>query len=307
MGQAGEGNMRFGSYRYRGRIGWGIEHRGEVHLAPRADAWPATLIDVLELGRERALQFGERLQYGAGELADPQDLRFLAPLPRPRRNVMCLGLNYRDHAEEFARATGKPPSIPEHPIVFTKAPNAVTGPRDDVPIDDTVTSQVDWEVELGVVIGRHARKVPLASALDCVFGYTVINDLSARDLQRRHGQFFLGKSLDRFCPMGPTVVTTDEIPDPQTLALTCRVNGDVMQQGSTADQIFGVAEVIHRLSHILALEPGDVIATGTPAGVGYGRTPPRFLAPGDVVECEIENIGLLRNRMIDASEGVSGG
>ncbi|ABI57601.1 fumarylacetoacetate hydrolase family protein [Alkalilimnicola ehrlichii MLHE-1] len=223
---------------------------------------------------------------------------FLAPLPVPRRNVMCLGLNYADHAQESMAAKGRDWKLPEAPVVFTKATTSVTGPYADVRVDPRVTEQLDWEVELGVVIGRGGRHIPQARALEHVFGYTVVNDLSARDLQFRHKQFFLGKSMDGSCPMGPWITTADAVPDPQALRLTCRVNGDLKQDGDTRQMVFSIAETIATLSSVMTLQPGDMIATGTPAGVGFARTPPEYLQPGDVVECEIEGLGALRNRMV---------
>ena len=225
-------------------------------------------------------------------------IRLLAPIPRPRKNILCLGLNYADHAAESSAARGRETSMPDHMVVFTKAVTSVTGPTEDIPYDDTVTSQLDWEVELAVVIGLPGRHIPEDRAMDHVFGYTVINDLSARDLQFRHKQYFLGKSLDHGCPMGPWIVTPDEIPDPQELDLRCWVNGQLKQLGNTRQQIFSVATTIATLSLGMTLEAGDVIATGTPAGVGFARTPPEFLRPGDLVECEVAGIGRLRNRIV---------
>ena len=225
-------------------------------------------------------------------------IRLLAPIPRPRKNILCLGLNYADHAAESSAARGRETSMPDHMVVFTKAVTSVTGPTEDIPYDDTVTSQLDWEVELAVVIGEPGRHIPEDRALRHVFGYTVINDLSARDLQFRHKQYFLGKSLDHGCPMGPWIVTPDEIPNPQELDLRCWVNGQLKQQGNTRQQIFSVATTIATLSLGMTLEAGDVIATGTPAGVGFARTPPEFLRPGDLVECEVAGIGRLRNRIV---------
>ena len=225
-------------------------------------------------------------------------IRLLAPIPRPRKNILCLGLNYADHAAESSAARGRETSMPDHMVVFTKAVTSVTGPTEDIPYDDTVTSQLDWEVELAVVIGEPGRHIPEDRALRHVFGYTVINDLSARDLQFRHKQYFLGKSLDHGCPMGPWIVTPDEIPDPQELDLRCWVNGQLKQLGNTRQQIFSVATTIATLSLGMTLEAGDVIATGTPAGVGFARTPPEFLRPGDLVECEVAGIGRLRNRIV---------
>jgi 2-keto-4-pentenoate hydratase/2-oxohepta-3-ene-1,7-dioic acid hydratase in catechol pathway len=222
-------------------------------------------------------------------------IRWHAPIPRTQKNVFCLGLNYAAHAMESAKARGREPQLPTAPVFFTKAPTTINGPFDEVPVDREVTNQVDWEVELGVVIGTTGKNISRDKALQHVFGYTVINDVSARDLQSAHMQWFKGKSLDGTCPMGPVVVTADEFGDPQAKSLRCRVNGVVKQDGHTSDMIFPVNVQIEWLSKGLTIEAGDVIATGTPAGVGIGRTPPEFLVKGDVVETEIEGIGTLRN------------
>lgn len=219
----------------------------------------------------------------------------LAPIPRPRKNIVCLGMNYAAHAYESARARGNPEVLPEYPVFFTKAPTCVTGPEGIVPLHQAVTSQLDWEVELAFVLGRTARDVSESEALDCVFGYTIMNDVSARDLQSRHQQFFRAKSLDGCGPLGPWIVTADEIPDPHALGLRLRLNGETMQDSNTGDQIFKIPQVISVLSHGMTLEPGDVFATGTPAGVGMGMTPQRWLKDGDVMEAEIDGIGILRN------------
>jgi len=226
-------------------------------------------------------------------------VRWHAPIPRPTKNVVCLGLNYVEHAKESAQARGREMKIPTAPVIFTKAPTAVNGPFDDITVDRSATQQVDWEVELGVVIGTSGRNITKAEALRHVFGYTVINDVSARDLQQQHLQFFKGKSLDGFCPMGPVVVTADEFGDPQNKRLQLRVNGTTKQDGNTANMIFPVNVIIEWLSKGLTLEAGDVIATGTPDGVGMGRTPQEFLVDGDVIETEVEGIGVLRNRIVD--------
>jgi 2-keto-4-pentenoate hydratase/2-oxohepta-3-ene-1,7-dioic acid hydratase in catechol pathway len=226
------------------------------------------------------------------------NVRWHAPIARPRKNIMCLGLNYAAHARESAAARGREVKLPEAPVIFTKAPTTVNGPFSDVPVDRGATSQVDWEVELAVIIGRTGRNIAADRALDHVFGYTALNDVTARDLQQRHVQFFKGKSLDGFCPMGPMVVTADEFGDPQAKRLTCRVNGVVKQDGSTSDMIFPVRSIIEWLSRGLTIEAGDIIATGTPEGVGMGRTPPEYLQDGDVIETEVEGIGLMRNRIV---------
>ncbi len=225
------------------------------------------------------------------------EVRLHAPIPRPSKNVFCLGRNYAAHAREAARARGQEAKIPTAPVLFTKAVTSVCGPFADVQVHSALTSQVDWEVELGVVIGTGGLNIPKANALGHVFGYTVINDVTARDLQQQHLQFFKGKSLDSFCPMGPLVVTADEFGDPQTKRLTCRVNGVTKQDGNTGDMIFRVDSIIEWLSKGLTLEAGDILATGTPEGVGMGRTPPEYLQDGDVLETEIEGIGTMRNRL----------
>ena len=225
-------------------------------------------------------------------------VRLLAPIPRPRKNILCLGLNYADHAAESSAAWGREIKSPEHIVVFTKAVTSVTGPFDDIPYDINISKQLDWEVELAVVIGRPGKRIPEDQALSHVFGYTVVNDLSARDLQFRHKQYFLGKSLDHGCPMGPWIVTADTVPFPQALDLHCWVNDQMKQAGNTRQQLFSLAETISALSQGMTLEAGDIIATGTPAGVGFARTPPEFLRPGDIVECEVTGIGRLRNRIV---------
>jgi 2-keto-4-pentenoate hydratase/2-oxohepta-3-ene-1,7-dioic acid hydratase in catechol pathway len=226
------------------------------------------------------------------------DIELLAPIPRPRRNVMCLGLNYLEHAEETASQVGRSAKAPEYPIVFTKSPTSVIGHDAAIPFDPDTCSQLDWEAELGVIIGKAGKKIQAENAHAHIFGYTVLNDISARDIQLNHKQYFLGKSIDGGCPMGPFIVTADEIADAQQLKIECRVNGKVKQASNTRHMIFNIASIIQWLSRAMPLEAGDVIATGTPSGVGFVRQPPEFLVPGDVVECEVERVGVLRNRII---------
>lgn len=266
------------------------------------DGWhpPSSLLDLIQQGPDawrRMRELVDRVAPGTGHPI--ADVRWHAPIPRPGKNVFCLGRNYVAHAEEAARARGQEVKIPTIPVIFTKAPTTVTGPFDDILVDRSVTQQVDWEVELGAIIGTTARNISKADVLQHIFGYTVINDVSARDLQQQHMQWFKGKSLDSFCPMGPIVVTADEFGDPQTKRLQLRVNGATKQDASTASMIFPVDVIIEWLSKGLTLEAGDVIATGTPEGVGMGRTPQEFLLDGDVLETEVEGIGTLRNRIRD--------
>ncbi|GAC1408301.1 MAG: fumarylacetoacetate hydrolase family protein [Chloroflexota bacterium] len=223
------------------------------------------------------------------------EVHVLAPLDPPRGNIVAIGRNFQAHAEESARARQEEVTPP---TVFTKAQTAITGPYDDVPLHANVTQQLDWEAELGVVIGRKVLNVSVDHALDYVFGYIVLNDVSARDLQFGWGgQFFKGKSLDGSCPIGPWIVTADEVPDPQKLRVVMRLNGEIKQNAHTSDMIHTVAELIAKLSAGMTLLPGTLIATGTPAGVGMGHTPPQYLKDGDVMETEIEGIGMMRNRV----------
>lgn len=235
---------------------------------------------------------------GAGTVLNPTDL--LAPLPNPPRNIFCVGKNYHAHAKEFAgsgydsSSTSAADAIPKAPIIFTKPFTSISGPWDDIPMPPGLDAEVDYEAELAVVIGRGGRCIPKSSAMSHVFGYTVVNDVTARDLQGRHKQWLLGKGIDGFCPMGPWIVTADEL-QADTLRVTCTVNGEKRQDAVTADLIFDIPTLIETISLSMALLPGDVIATGTPEGVGIGFKPPRFLRDGDVVECAIEGIGQIRN------------
>jgi 2-keto-4-pentenoate hydratase/2-oxohepta-3-ene-1,7-dioic acid hydratase in catechol pathway len=221
----------------------------------------------------------------------------LAPIPKPHRNIMCLGLNYAEHAKESAEARGREYKQQQHPVFFTKATHTINRHEGAIPFDPAVSEQIDWEAELGVIIGRSGKNIPIEEAYDHVFGYTCLNDVSARDLQANHSQFFKGKSLDGACPMGPWIVTANEVPDPHALHITCRVNGVTKQDSSTEHMIFRIPAIIAILSRGMTLDAGDIIATGTPSGVGFARKPPEFLKPGDVVEVEIEKIGVLRNRV----------
>ncbi|HYH17026.1 MAG TPA: fumarylacetoacetate hydrolase family protein [Azospirillum sp.] len=228
------------------------------------------------------------------------EVELLAPIPQPRRNLMCVGKNYHDHAHEFTRsgfdssARGAADAIPEHPIVFTKLPETVVGPGAAIRYPHGVSDQIDYEVELVVVIGRAGRDIPKDAAMDHVFGYTIANDVTARDIQAKHKQWFLGKSIDTFCPLGPWIATADEI-DLADTPVRCWVNGELRQNSNTRDLIFDVPTLIETVSRGITLQPGDLILTGTPAGVGLGFTPPKFLKPGDRVKLEIGGIGVLEN------------
>jgi 2-keto-4-pentenoate hydratase/2-oxohepta-3-ene-1,7-dioic acid hydratase in catechol pathway len=233
-----------------------------------------------------------------GEGLPMSEVRLLAPLPRPPRNIFCVGKNYHEHAKEFANsgfdATAKE-VVPEAPVVFSKPPSSVIGPGAPIPSHLDPTNSVDYEGELAVIIGRGGRGIKSADAFEHVFGYTIVNDVTARTLQQRHRQWVLGKGIDGFCPMGPAIVTADEIPDPTRLRVRTWVNGEIRQDEAVSALIFDIPTLIETISAGITLEPGDVIATGTPYGVGIGYTPPKFLKPGDTVRVEIENVGVLEN------------
>jgi 2-keto-4-pentenoate hydratase/2-oxohepta-3-ene-1,7-dioic acid hydratase in catechol pathway len=280
--------MRLVTFLHHNHPTLGIVHAEAVMPVPGL-----SMLDLIAAGQDTLADLNA-LHRTAVALAGAQ---LLAPIPNPRRNIFCVGLNYAEHAKESAEARGREAKIPKVPVFFTKATHAVNGPYGDIPFDPAVSTQIDWEAELGVVIGRRGKNISQAEAMNYVFGYTVINDVSARDLQAAHSQFFKGKSLDGACPMGPWILTADEVADPHALGIRCRVNGVIKQEAVTSQMIFKIPALIESLSLGMTLEPGDVIATGTPSGVGFARTPPEFLKPGDVVECEVDGVGLIRNRV----------
>jgi 2-keto-4-pentenoate hydratase/2-oxohepta-3-ene-1,7-dioic acid hydratase in catechol pathway len=225
------------------------------------------------------------------------NVRLMAPIPRPQKNVFCVGRNYVDHVNEGYRARGTEAKLPEFPQFFTKPPTSIIAHGAPIPGHVGITEKLDYEVELGLIIGTGGRDIPADKAFDHIFGYTIINDVTGRDLQRRHDQWFKGKGLDGSCPIGPVVVLRADITDAQALDIELRVNGEVRQRSNTRHMIFSIPRIIADLSLGMTLEPGDIIATGTPSGVGYAMEPPRFLTAGDVVTCEIEGIGTLENRV----------
>ena len=263
-----------------------------VDLATASDGrLPSDMRTFLQQG-EPALQLARQVEQNATASLPLAEVTLLAPIPNPSK-VVAIGLNYMDHCRE------QNIEPPEAPIIFAKFPSAVVGPGAAIRWDPALTRKVDYEVELAVVMGRTARRVSAADALDYVAGYTICNDVSARDLQFGDRQWVRGKSLDTFCPLGPWLVTRDEIPDPHDLSIRCTLNGDVMQDSTTAEMIFGVPQLVEFISRAFSLLPGDVIATGTPDGVGVFRSPQIFLQDGDVVTVEIEGLGQLTNPCIE--------
>ena len=300
--------MKLVTVSHEGRTLTGLWRDGQVlnlQAAGRRINEAADLGSMLAIirGGEGALAALQRVVSRSDEFpdawVDATRVRFLAPIPLPVRNVFCVGRNYLDHVKEGYAAAGKAARLPEVPQFFTKATGAVNAPDGDVRLDPQITRLLDYEVELAVVIGRGGRDIPAASAFDHVFGYTVANDYTARDLQRRHEQWFKGKSLDSSCPLGPCIVDRAEIGDPGTLELSLTVNGAERQRARASQMIFDIPTIIASLSAGLTLEPGDIIATGTPSGVGFAMSPPRALAGGDLVVARIDRIGELRNRIVE--------
>ncbi len=287
----------------------------DVDLAGRALqlAVPDQMLDLIEnyetyrphllalLERAGTRRFSEvQLFRDVGAVHDLTAVTLAAPIPRPRKNIMCMAVNYSEHAKETAAVRGRSATPPTVPVLFTKAPTSVNHPGGPIVIDPEVSEQIDWEIELGVIIGKTGKNIREDEALSYVFGYTILNDVTARDLQSYHKQYFKGKSLDGSCPMGPAIVTADELTDPQHLRLQLRVNGVTKQDGNTDQMIFSIPQIIATLSRGMTLEAGDIIATGTPHGVGFSRTPPEFLKPGDIMEAEIEQIGILINPVLSS-------
>lgn len=291
--------MRLVTYREAGGAGpakvGALRDGGVVSLESVAP----DMLALIDRGAEGLARAAAALAQAAD--ARPLDaVRLLAPIPRPRQNIICVGMNYAAHAIESAVARGREPKLPEVPVFFTKAATTVCGPDDEIPLSPRVTAQLDYEVELAFVIGPGGRDIRAAEAMRHVYGYTIVNDVSARDLQNQHQQFFKGKSLDRACPMGPCLVTADEVPDPDALGLRLRVNGATRQDSSVSDLIFKLPALIESLSLGMTLEAGTIISTGTPSGVAMGMSPPAYLQPGDVMEAEIDGLGVLRNRVVAA-------
>lgn len=286
--------MKFATFSYQGSNHVGVVDEAAGRVRPVSGV--ADMVDLI--ARYDALKSSLPT---AADIA-LGDVKLLAPIPVPKRNVICVGKNYLDHAREFAGSgfeagAVKGAEIDEYPAVFSKGPNAVIGPTDNVDMHSEITSSVDYEVELTIVIGKSGRNIAKADAYKHVFGYTIANDVTARDRQKRHKQWFLGKTLDTFCPMGPWITTSDEL-DPENLEVKAWVNGELRQNANTRDLIFDIPTLVSTISQGMALVPGDLIATGTPAGVGIGFNPPKFLKSGDVVAMEISSIGRIENKFV---------
>ena len=282
----------------KSRLGILDRARGEViDLSRVAPGLPQDMAAFIALGEPGLAEARRALASGTGRLPLAQ-VRLMAPIPKPVRNIFCVGKNYREHAQELQTAGlkgGGAEAIPELPIFFTKTTSAVTGPNEPIPAWLDPTNTTDYEGELAVVIGPGGRGIARAEAMRHVYGYTIVNDVTSRALQRRHQQWFLGKSLDGFCPMGPAIATPDEVPDVGALRVQTRVNGELRQDAPVSGLIFDIPALIETLSRTMTLAPGDVIATGTPAGVGMGFKPPKYLKKGDVVAITIDPIGTLEN------------
>ena len=300
--------MKFATFLHRDQIACGLVLTdgllplAEAARAARESTDLSSVLAIIRAG-EPALAACRRLAARAAEarqgLLPMAEVTLLAPLPALTRNAFCVGRNYVDHVKEGATAMKWDLKLPEAPQFFSKATNTLIGPGADVRLDPKVTHRLDYEVELAVIIGRGGRDIRRSAALEHVFGYTIANDVTARDLQRRHDQWFKGKSLDTYLPLGPWIVDSEEIGDPTSLELTMSINGQERQRARVAQMIFDIPFIIESLSAGMTLEPGDVIATGTPSGVGFAMDPPQYLHGGDEMIARIDRIGELRNRVVE--------
>ena len=290
-----DGQVKFGPKVKKEEAVWDVlKIQQELNVLP---SFPSTIIEGISLGFdfvEQARKLVEAARQSDNVESFKQsftEIEWLAPIPRTPKNILCVGKNYNEHAIEMGEE-----KAPENILVFTKPPTAIAADEATLPVHANKTDKLDYEGELAIVIGKRGQNIPKALAFDYIFGYTIGNDISARDVQYRHGQYFLGKSLDGTCPLGPYLVSKDEIPDPQNLSIVTKVNGEIRQNSSTKHMMFPVADIISIVSQYVTLEPGDIILTGTPEGVGQGMNPPQFLKAGDEVKISIEGIGTLANR-----------
>jgi 2-keto-4-pentenoate hydratase/2-oxohepta-3-ene-1,7-dioic acid hydratase in catechol pathway len=302
--------MKLVSFTRGGTASYGLILKdGRIMDLPQAaslagQASPGANMIALIAGGAGSAQTARRLEDDAGNaklapaIAAASAVKLTAPIPRPAKNVFCIGRNYKEHVAEGYRARGQEIKLPEAPQIFSKPPTAVIGPDDEFRINPAVSSVIDYEVELGVIIGPGGVNISTAKAMDHVYGYTIINDVTARDLQRKHDQWFKGKGLDRSCPMGPYILTKDEVPNVGELELTLTVNGEQRQKSTVNMMIFDIPAIIQNLSSGMTLEAGDVIATGTPSGVGFAMNPPGLLKAGDVTVCKITKLGELTTKFV---------
>lgn len=296
--------MRFATFKHQDKTHIGLVENDVVTPIDSighktGTEFPASILEIIDGGDEILASIdAARKDLNENQLAaialPLAEVTLLAPIPRPRKNIIGIGLNYTEHVAESARTLDTSKDLPQQPVIFSKPPTAVTATNTAIIHNPKLTQQLDWEVELAVVIGKGGKYISKENALDHVFGYTVINDISARDC-RRAGQWIVSKGQDTFAPMGPVLVTKDEIPDPHNLDLWLTVNGVEKQRSNTKFMLFRIADLIEDLSTVFTLEPGDIIATGTPAGVGAGRDPQEWMWHGDVVEATVEGIGTITN------------
>ncbi len=297
--------MRLVTYEIEHREGLGVMSRDGKWIFPLCsmDMDYKTMQQLIENISESEKQLLEYMSsqdpYKIRGAAPIEEVKLLAPIPHPRQDVICLGINYMDHAEESARFK-KEDFNGERPyaVYFSKRVNQAVNPGDGIPSHSDIVKDLDYEAEMAVIIGKEASHVPENQVKDYIFGYTIINDVSARTIQNRHKQWYFGKSLDGFLPMGPCIATVDELEFPPKVQVQSRVNGELRQNENTSRLLFGVAYIVSELSQGMTLKPGTIIATGTPAGVGMGFNPPKFLKPGDVVECSVEGIGSITNPVV---------
>ena len=295
--------MKIITFMFQNKEKAGFLHGDTVTEVLELDGTPISsvldLIDVAGGDTMSGMDLKKLANCKTGDAFSVEEVAFLAPIPWPRRNLFCLGMNYADHAKEVSFTDKEEkPEVPKFPVYFSKLAFPASPDQSQLLYQEELTKMLDYEVELAVIIGRDGKDIPLAEAMDYVFGYTIANDVSARNLQGKHGQWFKGKSVDGYAPMGPYILTADEMGDPSDLQLQCYVNDELRQNANTRDMVFTIAEVISDLSKGLTLRKGDIILTGTPAGVGLGFKPYRFLNPGDVVRCKIDKLGELTTYIV---------
>lgn len=291
--------MRFVSFCIAGEARVGVvANDGVIDIADLSIPQTTCLLDVIRGGADRLAAIKSALPCASARPAPLNELTLRAPVPASGKNIFCIGRNYLGHVQEGYRARGMPIDVPKAVQIFTKPRTALAGTGEELEFHKSTSDRMDYEGELGIVIGKGGRDIAPENAFDHIFGYTVINDLTARDLQRKHDQWFKGKGLDRSCPMGPWIVTKDEVGDIQSLEIVTTVNGEIRQSAKVSQMIFDIPTIVAELSKGMTLDPGDIIASGTPEGVGYAMATPQYLADGDVVTVAISGVGELTNRIV---------